>query len=73
MLTTTSPATPPLISTNTGFCWAPVTGAVIGIAQAEQLAHVFKALGDPTRVRLLSLIWVRLRWSDVPTGVMAEA
>jgi ArsR family transcriptional regulator len=49
-------ATLPLIETDTGFCCAPVTGAVIGVEQAEQLAHVFKALGDPTRVRLLSLI-----------------
>lgn len=49
-------ATLPVISTDTGFCCAPVTGAVIGTEEAEQLAHVFKALGDPTRVRLLSLI-----------------
>lgn len=46
----------PLITTDTAFCCAPVTGAVIGVDQAEQLAHVFKALGDPTRIRLLSLI-----------------
>jgi len=46
----------PVITTDTGFCCAQVTGAVIGVGEAEQLAHVFKALGDPTRVRLLSLI-----------------
>lgn len=34
----------------------PATTATIEPAQAEQLARVFKALGDPTRVRLLSLI-----------------
>jgi ArsR family transcriptional regulator, arsenate/arsenite/antimonite-responsive transcriptional repressor len=37
-------------------CCAPVTGGLIDQAAAESLAHVFKALGDPTRVRLLSLI-----------------
>ncbi len=33
-----------------------MTGGVLDIDAAERLAHVFKALGDPTRVRLLSLI-----------------
>jgi ArsR family transcriptional regulator, arsenate/arsenite/antimonite-responsive transcriptional repressor len=33
-----------------------VTGGLIDASAAESLAHVFKALGDPTRVRLLSLI-----------------
>ena len=33
-----------------------VTGAVIDTDTAEALARIFKALGDPTRVRLLSLI-----------------
>jgi ArsR family transcriptional regulator len=37
-------------------CCAPVTSAVIDQAGAESLAHGFKALSDPTRVRLLSLI-----------------
>ena len=37
-------------------CCTPVTGSLIDQAAAESLAHVFKALGDPTRVRLLSLI-----------------
>jgi ArsR family transcriptional regulator, arsenate/arsenite/antimonite-responsive transcriptional repressor len=37
-------------------CCAPVTGALLDHPAAETLAHVFKALGDPTRVRLLSLI-----------------
>lgn len=45
-------------STGTGasFCCAPVTGSVLNTEQAHQLAHVFKALADPTRIRLLSLI-----------------
>jgi ArsR family transcriptional regulator len=33
-----------------------VTGGELESAQAEQIARVFKALGDPTRVRLLSII-----------------
>ncbi len=37
-------------------CCTPLTGSVIGVGDAEQLARAFKALGDPTRVRLLSLI-----------------
>jgi len=37
-------------------CCATVTGGTLEAADAEQLAHVFKALGDPTRVKLLSLI-----------------
>ena len=37
-------------------CCSPVTGGVLDDDQAEQLAHAFKALGDPTRVKLLSLI-----------------
>ena len=37
-------------------CCGSVTGAAIEPAQAERLAQVFKALGDPTRVRLVSLI-----------------
>lgn len=39
-----------------GLCCSPVTGGVLSTADAERLAHVFKALGDPTRVKLLSLI-----------------
>jgi ArsR family transcriptional regulator, arsenate/arsenite/antimonite-responsive transcriptional repressor len=38
------------------FCCVPLTGDVVSSADAEQLARRFKALGDPTRVRLLSLI-----------------
>ena len=37
-------------------CHSPVTGGVLGVTEAERLARIFKALGDPTRVRLLSLI-----------------
>lgn len=37
-------------------CCSPVSGGILDLAAAERLARVFKALGDPTRVRLLSLI-----------------
>lgn len=37
-------------------CCSPLTGGVLDLEAAEQLARSFKALGDPTRVRLLSLI-----------------
>jgi ArsR family transcriptional regulator len=37
-------------------CCSPVTGGVLDVVEAERLARIFKALGDPTRVRLVSLI-----------------
>ena len=37
-------------------CCSPVIGGILDAAAAEQLARSFKALGDPTRMRLLSLI-----------------
>lgn len=37
-------------------CCSSVTGTSVGVARAETLARVFKALGDPTRIRLVSLI-----------------
>lgn len=37
-------------------CCSPLTGGSLEPAAAEQLAHVFKALADPARVRLLSMI-----------------
>ena len=37
-------------------CCSPVTGGVLDVDSAERLARIFKALCDPTRVRLLSLI-----------------
>lgn len=39
-----------------GSCCVPATDAVVDDATAQGLAKVFKALGDPTRVKLLSLI-----------------
>jgi ArsR family transcriptional regulator, arsenate/arsenite/antimonite-responsive transcriptional repressor len=37
-------------------CCAPMTAGVLAPDEVEELARVFKALGDPTRVRLLSII-----------------
>src|SRR5688572_15107877 len=37
-------------------CCAPRVTAALAPEEAERIARVFKALGDPTRVRLLSLI-----------------
>jgi ArsR family transcriptional regulator len=46
----------PIVTTQFAVCCAPLTGEVISAVDAEQFARAFKALGDPTRVRLLSLI-----------------
>ncbi|QDP95405.1 helix-turn-helix transcriptional regulator [Microlunatus elymi] len=37
-------------------CCSPLTGGALDPDSAQQLARLFKALGDPTRVRLISLI-----------------
>ena len=42
--------------TDSQTCCSPGTGDALGVEQAERLAAMFKALGDPTRVRLMSLI-----------------
>ncbi|MGA8112683.1 MAG: metalloregulator ArsR/SmtB family transcription factor [Actinocatenispora sp.] len=39
-----------------GGCCAPLTREPLGAADATGLASAFKALGDPVRLRLLSLI-----------------
>lgn len=37
-------------------CCSPLTEGALELDAAESIARMFKALGDPTRVRLLSLI-----------------
>lgn len=37
-------------------CCRPIAEAVLDVATAERLAGVLKALGEPTRLRLVSLI-----------------
>ncbi|MPZ79694.1 MAG: metalloregulator ArsR/SmtB family transcription factor [Actinophytocola sp.] len=39
-----------------GGCCAPLTAAPLAVDQADSVARMFKALGDPVRLRLLSLI-----------------
>ena len=39
-----------------GACCAPLLEAPLGESDAEELASAFKALADPVRLRLLSLI-----------------
>lgn len=46
----------PLLTQDLSACCSPVTGGELDVEAAERLARAFKALGDPTRVRLLSLI-----------------
>lgn len=48
-------ATSTLLQAAVGCCH-PLTEGALDAAEAERLARVFKALGDRTRVRLLSLI-----------------
>lgn len=49
-------ASPLPLLDETGACCSPLTGEALDSDDAERLARVFKALGDPTRVRLLSMI-----------------
>jgi len=46
----------PLISDDLARCCPPLTGAAFDATAAARLARTFKALADPARVRLLSLI-----------------
>ena len=50
------PISAPLPIADLAACCTPLTGSVIEPSAAEHVARAFKALGDPTRVRLLSLI-----------------
>ena len=46
----------PVLTDNLAVCCPPLTGTALDADAAAQLARTFKALGDPHRVRLLSLI-----------------
>lgn len=46
----------PLRDSDVAACCSPVTAGVLDAEAAGRLARMFKALGDPTRVRLLSMI-----------------
>lgn len=45
-----------LLAADLSLCCKPITGALLDAATAERLAGVLKALGEPTRLRLVSLI-----------------
>lgn len=45
-----------VVGTVAGGCCSPLVAAPLNPEQAVDLAKVFKALGDPVRLRLLSLI-----------------
>ena len=49
-------ALPVLQQDDLSACCSPMTGGVVSDDAAQALARMFKALGDPTRVKLLSLI-----------------
>ena len=46
----------PVIETSTATCCSPITGGAMSAEEATTLAARFKAMGDPTRLRLLSLV-----------------
>lgn len=50
------PTFAPALGSAAAACCSPVTDGALEVEQAEQLARRFRALGDPTRVRLVSLI-----------------
>ena len=54
-VTATAPSTPAVLPVLTECC-SPVVGQVIGPADAETLATSLKAIADPTRLRLVSLV-----------------
>lgn len=55
-MTTALPVLPGDVAGDLAACCSPMTGGALDAEQAERLARLFKALGDPTRVRLMSLI-----------------
>jgi len=56
MATATTRSELPLLTSDLAACCSPLTAGILDDEQAERLALVFKALGDPTRVKLVSLI-----------------
>jgi ArsR family transcriptional regulator len=45
-----------VLDTTASDCCSPITGGVISDDEATSLAAKFKAMGDPTRLRLLSMV-----------------
>jgi len=50
------PSPPPPPAPNLAACCSPLTGGALTQDTAQRLARIFKALSDPARVRLISLI-----------------
>jgi ArsR family transcriptional regulator len=46
----------PIVDVIASTCCAPLTGEPLNAAEAGELAPLFKAIADPVRLRLLSLI-----------------
>lgn len=46
----------PLTDVSAAACCSPLAKETIAPADAESVARTFKALGDPTRVRILSIV-----------------
>jgi ArsR family transcriptional regulator len=46
----------PVIDSTASTCCSPITGGAMSAEEATTLAAKFKAMGDPTRLRLLSLV-----------------
>jgi ArsR family transcriptional regulator len=51
-----SSRTPNLVHSEDDLCCAPITHAALSDAEAADLAPVLAALGDPVRLRLLSIV-----------------
>src|SRR5690242_13505062 len=64
------PKTLPIIDTSTPICCSPVAAAPMSEADALEVAVRLKALADPVRVRLLSLL---LATDEVCTCDLAPA
>lgn len=47
---------PPAVEPTASACCSPITGGVMTDEEAGSLAVKFKAMGDPTRIRLLSMV-----------------
>ena len=45
-----------IVELDDGVCCAPLSAAPLGEDEAAELAKLFAALGDPVRLRLLSLV-----------------
>ena len=54
-----------MIGQDSAACCAPLSTAPLNEAQAADLAKIFKALGDPVRLRLMSMIASRGEGGEV--------